>query len=143
MMSKAQNRPKRTPLNKRDILTTDQRTGYVRRWVNDEPGRIEMFKEAGYAIVDSPTKVGDKRAGDASNLTSVVRKPVGGGQEAVLMEIKQEWYDEDREEAEQEMRKKERGLIPDELKDSKSYGDGVSISSSLEQSSGGPKVTIK
>lgn len=105
------NRPKRQPLATRNILTAPHRPGFVRRFVNDVEDRIEIFKDAGYKIVTEPTKVGDKRAGTETPLGTPVRKSVGGGTVAVLMEIPEEFYNEDqmakeakRKEMEQSMR---------------------------------------
>jgi len=103
--------PKRTPIHQRNILTTDQRDGYVRRWVNDVDGRHDMFTEAGYEKVTKPTKVGDPMAGAASQVDSVVRKPVGGGVTAVLMEIPVEFYEEDQRSKEHVIRDKEKSLL--------------------------------
>ena len=142
-MSRAKNRPKRVPIATRNILTTDQRDGFVRRWVNDTPGRVQMFEDAGYEIVREPTKVGDDRAGEASNVgASITRKSVGAGQEAVLMEIPIEFYEEDQAAKEQSLKSKEASLIPNELK-SDTYGSGISISSELAKKSDGPRVIIQ
>jgi len=96
-------RPKRVSLaDQRDMMTTPQRSGFVRRWVNDVGNRVEKFKLAGYSVVeDKDVQVGDE--GVINNniaLGSGARKHVGrtrGGDnsQAVLMEIPQEWYDED------------------------------------------------
>jgi len=32
-------------------LAVPEREGYVRRWVNDTPGRVAMFEESGYTPV--------------------------------------------------------------------------------------------
>jgi hypothetical protein len=143
-MSRAKNRPTRTPVATRNILTTDQRDGYVRRWVNDTPGRIDMFKEAGYEPVRQPTKVGDPRAGDGSNVgSSVIEKDVGAGQKAFLMEIPIEYYTEDQAAKEQGLKTKEASLIPDELKRD-TYGEGLTISSTIERNKKShPKVVIQ
>lgn len=92
-------RPKRVPIHKRKILDAPQREGYVRRFVNDELGRIQMFLEAGWTFVCSENTVREKRAQDASNLGSaervvVNRDPHARSNTAVLMEIKEEWYNE-------------------------------------------------
>ncbi len=138
-------RPKRVPIGSRNILTTDQKEGFKRRWVNDDPGRVQMFEEAGYKIVNDPTKVGDRRVGDASNQgSSVTRKSVGGGQFSVLMEIPEEFYREDQEAKEQHLKNQERSLIPETLKGDGSYGEGLTISNSLEKpKSDGPRVIIQ
>lgn len=63
-------------------LQADKRDGYVRRWFNDEKGRIEL-----HSTQDDwePVKGDDGQ---------VIRRHVGSGKEAVLMEIPKEWYDE-------------------------------------------------
>jgi hypothetical protein len=101
-----------------------------------------MFKEAGYDSVGS-AEVGDDRAAVASNVgSSVTRKDVGGGQHAVLMEIPNEYYKEDQAAKEHGLKNLERSLIPEELKKD-AYGDGMTISSSLEGKSSSPRVVIQ
>jgi len=89
-------RPKRKPLGRQDVLKYPGRPGYVRRVVNDREDRIRRFEEAGYNIVqDADLVPGEKRAGDASQVGAPVSKQVGGGMRAYLMEIPEEWYNED------------------------------------------------
>lgn len=92
---KVENKRKRVPLSTRNVLTAPQKPGFVRRFVNDEPDRIQMFKDAGYTVVDENLPVGDPKLGQASNLGRMTNPSVGGGKKAVLMEISQEYYDED------------------------------------------------
>jgi len=125
-MSRARNRPQRTPVGRRNVLTAEQRKGYVRRWVNDEDGRVAMFQEAGYEPVQVPTEVGDPMAGNASQVGAVVRKPVGGGKTAVLMEIPEEFYREDQDAKEAHIKAKE-GALLEEVQGEGFYGDGVRI----------------
>jgi hypothetical protein len=120
------NRPTRTPIGTRNKLTAPPREGYVRRFVNDVDGRIQMFEDAGYEAVRAPTQVGDPMAGDSSQLGSVVRKPVGGGVDAVLMEIPKEWYDEDQLAKEHRLKEKEKALLS-EAKGEGFDGKGVTI----------------
>jgi len=135
-MSRAENRPtrknKRSPIGRRNVLTAEQKKGFVRRYVNDDPGRIQMFLEAGYKVVDEDAQMGEENAGQASQLGSVAQKPVGGGTNAVLMEIKQDWYQEDQAAKEAQLKDKEQGLLLDEngrSPDSKTvYGEGLQIS---------------
>jgi hypothetical protein len=69
------------------------RPGYRRYWFNDIPGRIERATEAGY------THVLD---GKGKNVQHIVGKAEsGGGLNAFLMEIPQEWYEEDMAAAQQ------------------------------------------
>lgn len=125
-MSRPKNRPERTPIGTSNKLTAEPRPGFVRRWVNDVDGRIQMFEGAGYEPVRVPTKVGDPMAAEATQLGSVVRKPVGGGVDAVLMEIPKEWNEEDQLRKEQALKKKEKSLLSEAPKEGL-YGDGVSI----------------
>lgn len=126
--------PKRVPIGTRNKLTAEPRQGFVRRWVNDVNERIQMFLEAGYEMVSKPTKVGDSPA-DASQLDSVVRKPVGGGINAVLMEIPEAWNEEDKARKEDALKQKEMSLLS-EAKEG-FYGEGIKMSSSQ------PRVTIE
>jgi hypothetical protein len=96
LKTETKKRPKRIPLGTRNVLKYPKRPGYVRRVVNDVEDRIQRFKDAGYEIVqkkDLPS--GDSRAGDASQMGMPVSKSVGNGVKAVLMEIPEEWYEED------------------------------------------------
>lgn len=89
------NRPKRKPIRSASILRAENRSGYIRRYVNDVHNRIQRFLEAGYTPVVGEDTLNDYRAQDGSKLGSIVRKPVGGGINAVLMEIPEEFYHED------------------------------------------------
>lgn len=95
---------KRVPLHeqKKDILTVPQKEGFVRRFVNDyatDPGqRIARFLKAGWKVVDDESRVGTPGVENPNqSIGTGVRKYVGGGITAVLMEIEQELYDEDQE----------------------------------------------
>lgn len=95
---------KRVPLYKqRNIMTVSDRTGYVRRWVNDIPGRIEKFLKAGWTVVEDHEQVGDPSVEKRNvSLGSGSRMHVGNDRlrnkpvQAILMEIRKEYYDEDR-----------------------------------------------
>lgn len=133
-MSEPRNRPKRTPIHQRNVLTVgNKREGHRQRWVNDVDGRVAMFEEAGYTIVQRPTEVGDKQAGASAQVDRVVRKPVGGGVSAVLMEIPDEFYREDQMAKEAKIKDSERSLL-NEAKDGEFYGDGIKIGKSLGKS---------
>lgn len=90
-------RRQRFPLGTGDVLTAEQRPGFVRRYVNDKDDRVRRFVAAGYEPVHDPNAdTSQGRSGRATNTgDSIVRKPVGGGVEAVLMEIPEEFYRED------------------------------------------------
>ena len=95
-------RPKRQPVGQRSRLNvTGKDENYVYRFVNDIGDRIEMFREAGYEIVDrSKHRIGDNRVdiakpeGSAATV-SVGVKPNGDGMRAYLMRIPKEYYEED------------------------------------------------
>jgi hypothetical protein len=90
-------RVRRTPVGVRNVLTVSgKEPGYVYRIVNDEGDRVEQFKGAGYDIVSADdVLVGDRRVNKASSEGSAAQVAVGNGVKAVVMRIKQEWYDED------------------------------------------------
>lgn len=135
-------RPKRTPIGRRNILTVGNRDPkFEYRWVNDVDGRLQMFEDAGYEAVSDPTEVGDPRAGDASQLGSTVRKPVGDGKSAVLMRIPKEFYQEDQDAKEQHLRAKEQALLQE------AQGEGFYVSDKAGNNAGltikRPKVQIE
>ena len=87
----------RTPVGQRNLLTVKGKDpNFNYRIVNDVDGRIAQFQEAGYEVVPRGTvEVGDKRASTATAVGSTANFSVGGGQKAVLMRQKREWYEED------------------------------------------------
>ena len=90
-------RPKRTPISGRNILTVKgKEPGYEYRVVNDTGDRIEMFKDAGWELVDSKSvTVGDRRVDRTTSEGSYAQVSVGGGTKAFVMRIPKEFYDED------------------------------------------------
>jgi hypothetical protein len=90
-------RVRRGPLGKKNVLTVSgKEPGYVYRFVNDIGGNIQERLDQGYEMVDgNSVRIGDKRVGAPGATGSVAEAHVGGGERAVLMRIKQEWYDED------------------------------------------------
>lgn len=120
---------KRVPLGTRNILTAPQRPGFVRRFVNDKGDRIESFKAAGWNAVDGEVPVGDPKIGRPASLGSLANPHVGGGQRAVLMEIPEEIYNEDRAASQAKITKVENEIKRNSKPDAsaESYGQ-VSIS---------------
>jgi len=106
-------------------LNFEERPGYQRRVVNDVDGRVAELEEYGYEVVRKPAEAGEQSAGDASKLGSVVRKPVGGGVEGVLMEIPKEWYEEDQAAKEARRLSKEQSLLSEAT--DLSPGEGIKI----------------
>lgn len=99
----AASRPKRVPIHEqRNQMSTEQREGFVRRWVNDIPGRVEKFFRAGYEVVkDDEVTVGEGGVTD-NNIAlgtgarkNVGRTRAGEGTQAVLMEIPVDIYEAD------------------------------------------------
>lgn len=120
--SRAKNRPQRTPMHNRRILEAKQRKGFVRRWVNEDHGRVDAALEAGYTFVyDDDADASTKRSGqDASQMGSVVRRvvnkdPNASINTAVLMEIPQEFYDEDQKAKADQLDREEMAWNPKEI----------------------------
>jgi hypothetical protein len=64
----------------------------------DRPGRVDRLEEAGWEkVTDKETTVGTSRIGLPTQEGTVRTIALGGGEVGVLMKIKKEWYDEDRE----------------------------------------------
>lgn len=90
-------RPKRTPIASRNVLTvTGKEPGYSYRIVNDAGDRIQQFLDAGYELVEAKdVQVGDRRVNAATPEGSKAQVSVGKGEKAFVMRIRQEWYEED------------------------------------------------
>lgn len=90
-------RPKRTPISGRNVLTVSgKEPGYVYRIVNATGDRVQQFLDAGYEkVLANDVQVGDKRINSASPEGSVAEVAVGDGQKAIVMRIREEWYKED------------------------------------------------
>ena len=96
-------RKKRIPLGTPRMKLThnyDVPANKVARWVNDKPGRLTAAHEGGYTLVSDPDiKVGDEETG-RDEMSTAVRRRVGVNEDntplyAYLMEIDNEYYDED------------------------------------------------
>lgn len=109
-METALARPKRTPLGSRNILKVEPRAGYHRVWVSDSSSlrpQLVDYIEAGYTYVEAPTIVGDKSANMGEPVLSRVTRPGGQGVMLYLLEIPEEYYQEDQKLAEDKIRDKE------------------------------------
>jgi hypothetical protein len=94
--------------NRKPFGSTDQklafppRNGYHRHWFNDEPGRIYSAEQAGYDHV---------KGIDGKPVSRIVGTRQGGGAIlAFLMEIPEEWYQEDMKRLQDEVDRKEAGI---------------------------------
>ena len=103
-------RPKRVPIGTRNVLTFPERVGYKRRVVSDVGDRIKQFEAAGYTIVREDIVAGDPKAGSETKIGSAVNPRTGSETKGVLMEIRQEWYDEDQKAKQAEITRGERDM---------------------------------
>ena len=101
---------KRIPIATRNVLKAAQKKDFHRRFFNDVEDRLEVAEAAGYRFVKGNVSTGDKLVGDGSKKGSCVTKQVGGGRTAYLMEIPQEYYDEDQKAKQDAINETERGL---------------------------------
>jgi len=93
-IEKAPERKKRVALGvPRSRLAVSTRKGYVRRWINDQDGRILRAQEGGYNFVTSEES--EFRDADTCNRDPVCKEVNSDGTKGYLMEISQEFYDED------------------------------------------------
>ena len=127
------NRRKR--IGRGNVLTAQARPGFVRRYVNDKPGRIQEFLDAGYTPVTDGQRPGDEQVGDSKLPGTTVAKHVGNGMNAYLMEIPLNFYEEDQAEKQEENDRQVEGIFKDANgnslveNDNHIYGDGLKIKS--------------
>jgi hypothetical protein len=90
-------RVRRTPIGKRNVLTvTGKEAGYEYRVVNDTSDRVQDFLDNGWEVVSKDNvRVGDKRLNQSSEMGSAAEVNVGQGMKAVVMRIRQDWYEDD------------------------------------------------
>lgn len=120
-------RPKRTPINGRNILSvSNKEDGYEYRFINDVGDRVEIFKERGWELVDAKdVRIGDRRVEGGGALGSKAQASVDKqGTKAFLMRIPKDWYEEDQADkaraiAEQEKSMKQSALSNNELRSGK------------------------
>jgi len=89
----------RVPVGGRRNVTAvnDTPEGYVDRWVNDTPGRVDRFKRAGYETV-SAASVGDSGIDGSHNESGVVSRDMGKGVTAYLMRQREDYFTADQKE---------------------------------------------
>ena len=109
----------RVPMHMRNVMATEQRAGYVRRFFNDVEYRIAAALDAGWEFVH---KDGHETIGDASgtqeggDIGSKVSRPVGGGIVAFLMEIPEELFAEDQLAKQRLVNATEADMLPEPAK---------------------------
>jgi hypothetical protein len=95
-------------------LAYPDRPGYHRHWFNDVAGRVARAQEGGYEHVKDH---------EGKNVTRIVGTAEGGGAlHAFLMEIPEEWYQEDMAAQQNEINAKEAAIRRGEA--DRKEGDG-------------------
>ena len=126
--------PKRVPIHEQKAMSAQAKPGFQRRIVNEEVGRVEMFKLAGWRVVDGQEENdSDPRAQNGTQLGSEVRyvvnrDPGAKSHTAVLMEIPEEIYHEDFRAQQQEINEREAALNPENKKQGGADYGSMSIS---------------
>lgn len=117
------NRRSRSPIDgRRNILTVKGLApGMVGRWVDNTPERVDQLMERGYEPVRKPVQVGDLSIDSGAVMGEVTTKRVGGGKEAILMQIPEEWYKADQAEKQRIVDERETATKQD-AKDKQFYG---------------------
>lgn len=115
VQKKLERRAKRRALSNPLNFSDFQQEGYVYRMVNDDPRdmgrRIAMMEELGWEKVHgAATTETDGQTGEASQMGSLVTRPVGGGVTGILMRIPSELYEEDQQYKIEERRRKEQAI---------------------------------
>ena len=105
----------RIPIGRKGPLAIDKKDldpNYSHRIVKDEGGRIRMFKDAGWEVVEKRggLQVGDDQVGVSGQLGAVVTKSVGANQVGYLMRIPKKFYKEDQQAKADIIKENEKGL---------------------------------
>lgn len=103
-------RPQHTPIHGfRDKMEVKGiKPGFHACWVNDY--NVDAYLAGSYDFVTYNVTVGDKHINAAATEGGKISMPVGNGVIAYLMEIPQEWYEEDMAKLENETDEKERAM---------------------------------
>lgn len=93
-------------------LDAPQRAGYVRRWVDDNPVRINEMRELGYDFVQEQAATGAKRTdGLGSRISRMAgKRDDGSPHHLILMETPNEEYEIGRQEKEEALKPFEEAL---------------------------------
>lgn len=120
--------PKRTPQRasingiRNRINVKDKDPAYEYRVVLDKEDRVSNLLEIGYEIVDTPIKVGDKRAGAPSSAPGTPQVvSLGQGDKGVVMRIKKELKAE-RDEAKAELVREREEALQNSAQNGADYG---------------------
>lgn len=116
-------RPKRVRVGAgRYLPYVEQDPDYVYRIVNDRDDRVYQFMQAGYEPVERSAVHTVDVVGDApSSVGSKALVHVGGGQKALVMRIKREYYEADQEDKARQIDRMEQAQ-KDEMRRFSDYG---------------------
>lgn len=76
-------------------LKATKKPGMHQRIVNDVPGRVELFQEAGYRLVPEASDAGVEEGRTSYKTYHVGKNADGSGQRGYLMEKPEKWHEED------------------------------------------------
>lgn len=121
--TRAEARPERVPLNgiKNILNVKGIRPGYHPCWVNEE--NVPAYLDAGYTFVENDVSFGSYHVDQANPHGARYARNVGLGTIAYLMEIPQEYYDEDRAKEEEMLLEQEAALKRDGQSQGLDHGD--------------------
>lgn len=127
-------RPKREKIGARNVWDPKKDPNFEYRGVNhdpNKPGRMEMFKRAGWEVVTGDDPACDNRVGRTSIPGSAVAIPGGGSITMVLMRKRRDWFEEDMAEKQAAIDKSEKLLKQqaqvDNLHAASGYNQGIEI----------------
>jgi len=111
----------------RDVTAvSDTPEGYLDRWVNDKPGRVEKFKRAGYENV-SAAQIGDIGVDGTHAKAGVVSRDMGQGVTSYLMRQRKDYFESDQAAKQKIVDASEESIrrdVKDKIKDGY-YGDVI------------------
>ena len=116
-------RPQRRRIGLNRPVELPLRPGYRRALVNDTPGNLQKYLNAGYAVVKDDLEDDTMGAGDGSPMGAHATRPVGGGINGILVEIPEEYWKEDRNAEEAERISMEEDMRRAELAKPGRYGE--------------------
>lgn len=119
---------KRPSLMRKGVLMAEERPGFIRRWVNEDFGRVESLMDIGWSPVEGRGQdISDSRIQVNTALGSVVRRVVNRSAEssaktAILMEIPEELYREIEDARHERNQRTERALDPNSRRNRDNFG---------------------
>lgn len=118
-------RPKRAPLSQRNRLEVrNKEAGFTYRIVNDIDDRVQQLEERGWQIVPDAKvgAVGNRRVDNTTPLGTATSISVGHNIKAVVMRIPEDWFREDAEAKEAQLKEIEQTMRQEARKNA-DYGE--------------------